>query len=112
MLFDQQKISLDDLLNIRSPGTYLVKVEGDSMEGAGIFSGDIIIVDKGMEPVEGKIVIALVDQEATVKYLTFTSGMPVLRSANPKYPPRYILENSEFSVWGVVTHSIRDHERN
>jgi len=112
MLFDQQKISLDELFNIRDPGTYLVKVEGDSMEGAGIFSGDLLIVDKGMEPAEGMIIIAVVDQEPTAKYLTFESGMPVLRSASPKYPPRYILENNDFEVWGVVTYSIRDHDRN
>lgn len=112
MLEDQAKISLDELLNIRAPGTYLIKVDGDSMEGAGIFSGDILIVDKGLDPVDGNVVIALIDREPTVKYLTFTAGMPVLRSANPKYPPRYILENDEFEVWGVVTYSIRDHDKN
>jgi DNA polymerase V len=112
MLFDQQKISLDQLLNIRAPGTYLIKVEGDSMQGAGIFSGDILIVDKGMEPAAGRVVIALVNRDPLVKYLSFVDGMPVLTSANSKYPARYILENDEFEVWGVVTYSIRDHDRN
>lgn len=112
MILDQPEISLDDLLNIRAPGTYLVKCEGDSMQGAGIFSGDILIVDRGREPKSGNIVIGVVNREPLAKYLSFDIGGPILRSANPKYPPRHIMEGDDFEVWGVVTHSLRDHWRN
>lgn len=112
MVPDHLDISLDQLLNIRAPGTYLVKVEGDSMQGAGIFSGDLLIVDKGMEATAGRVIIAVVNQEPLVKYLSFVGSHPVLRSANRKYPDRYIMEDDDFGIWGVVTHSIRDHWRN
>ena len=107
--FDQAEISLDQTLNIRAAGTYLVRVEGDSMQGAGIFSGDLLIVDKAIEAKAGNIIIAVIDGEPMCKRLEFTSGMPLLRSENRRYPPRYVLETEEFSIWGVVTHSLRDH---
>lgn len=81
------------------------------MLGAGIFSGDLLIVDKGREALPGSIVIGVINQEPTVKYLVRGSGgQIILRSGNKRYPDRYILENDEFEVWGVVTHSIRDHD--
>ncbi|OKS58508.1 LexA family protein [Pseudomonas syringae] len=109
---DHLDISLDELLNIRAPGTYLVKVAGDSMEGAGIFSGDMLIVNKGPDPKAGQVIIGVVNQEPLVKYLAFVGCHTVLRSANRKYPDRFIMEGDDFDVWGVVTHSIRDHWRN
>jgi len=81
------------------------------MRDAGIFSGDLLIVDKGREAVPGCIVIGVINQEPTVKYLARAScGQIILRSGNKAYPDRYILESDEFDVWGVVTHSIRDHD--
>lgn len=106
---DHLEISLDQLLNIRDPGTYLVMCEGDSMKGAGVFSGDLLVVDRGREAVAGNIVIGVVNQEPAVKFLSYVHGRPVLRSANRGYPDRHILEGDTFEVWGVVTHSIRDH---
>jgi DNA polymerase V len=109
---DHLEISLDELMCLRAPGTYLVKCEGDSMQGAGIFSGDLLIVDKGRDASAGDIVIGVINQEPSVKYLCFgLGGMPILRSGNKKYPDRYIMENDSFEVWGVVTHSIRDHDK-
>lgn len=114
MAFDEfpiaDTVSLDDFVDLRAPGTYLVRVEGDSMEGAGIFSGDILVVSKAAEPVRGDIVIGVVNGEPAVKRLDFCGRAPVLRSENPRYPPRYVMEGDEFSVWGVVTHSLRDHD--
>lgn len=109
---DHLDISLDQFLNIRAPGTYLVKVEGDSMEGAGIFCGDLLVVDKGLDAKAGQVIIGVVNQQPVVKYLAFVGGQMVLRSANRKYPDRFILEGDEFAIWGVVTHSVRDHWRN
>lgn len=106
-----QVLSLDELMNIRAPETYLVRVEGDSMQGAGIFSGDILIVDKAVEAVRGRIVIAVINGEPMCKRLDFEGGAPVLRSENPRYASRYIMEGDEFEIWGVVRHSLRDHDR-
>lgn len=106
---DHLEISLDQLLNIRAPGTYLVMCEGDSMMDAGVFSGDLLVVDKGREAQAGNMVIGVINQEPAVKFLSYVHGRPVLRSANRGYPDRHILEGDTFEVWGVVTHSIRDH---
>lgn len=102
-------LSLDDVLNIRDAATYLVRVEGESMQGAGIFDGDLLVVNKGLEPVRGQIVIAVINGEPQCKRLDFCAQGPVLRSENPRFPPRYVLEGEDFSVWGVVTHSVRSH---
>lgn len=102
-------LSLDELLNIRDAATYLVRVEGDSMQGAGIHSGDLLVVSKALEAVRGNIVIAVINGEPMCKRLDYRAEQPLLRSENPQYPPRYIMEGDEFSVWGVVTHSVRSH---
>jgi DNA polymerase V len=109
MLADCPVLSLDELLNIRDAATYLVRVDGDSMQGAGIHSGDLLVVSKALEPVRGSIVIAVINGEPMCKRLDYREAQPLLRSENPQYPPRYIMEGDEFSVWGVVTHSVRSH---
>ena len=102
-------ISLDELFDLRAPHVYLVKVEGDSMQGAGIFSGDVVIVDRGRDAEHGDIIIAAVNNEPVCKRLHSRDGVVILKSENPAYPPRYILEGDEFLVWGVVRFSVRDH---
>jgi DNA polymerase V len=81
----EQKISLDELLDLRAPHMYLVRIEGDSMTGAGIFCGDIAIVNRALEAEPGHIVIA-VDSEPVCKRLAKEHGQIVLKSENPKYP--------------------------
>lgn len=104
-------LSLDQVLRMRAPGTYLVRVDGDSMQGAGIFSGDILVVDRSRDAVRGNIIIAVINNEPICKRLDYCGSNPVLRSENPKYPPRYIMEGDEFSSWGVVVSSLRDHDK-
>ena len=106
---DLQAISLDDLLQIRGPSVYLVRIDGDSMEGAGIFDEDVVIVDKAIDARAGHIVIAAVNGEPVCKRLDYAGRQIVLRSENPRYAPRFIMEGDEFSVWGVVTYSLRSH---
>ena len=102
-------ISLDELFAIRAPQVYLVKVEGDSMQGAGIYSGDLVIVDRGREPEHDDIVIAAVNSEPVCKRLYRRDGVVVLKSENPAYADRYILEGDDLVIWGVVRYSVRDH---
>ncbi|OAI93384.1 LexA family protein [Pseudomonas putida] len=104
-------ISLDELFDLRAPHVYLVKIEGDSMQGAGIYSGDIVIVDRSREAEHGDIVIAAINSEPVCKRLFSKDGMVVLQSENPKYPHRHVLEGDELVVWGVVRFSVRDHEK-
>lgn len=98
-------MSLDEFL-IRNPqATFLLKVSGDSMSGAGILPGDMVIVDKGQTPRSGDIVIAEVDGEWTMKYLKKRGGDVTLIPANPKYRP--IKPKKELSIAGVVTAVVR-----
>ncbi|KRW62319.1 LexA family protein [Pseudomonas sp. TTU2014-080ASC] len=106
----ERDISLDELFNLRAPHTYIVRVAGDSMVQAGIFDGDLLLVDRSKEPRSGDIVIAALNSEPLVKRFCIEGQMTVLRSENPKYPPRYILENDELSIWGVVRFSVRSHD--
>ena len=105
----EQKLSLDQLLDIDAPHTYLVRVEGESMIDIGIFDGDIMVVNRAMPWRHRDIVIAEINGETFVKRLIQNGQQIVLRSENPKFAPRYILEGDELRIWGVVTDSIRRH---
>lgn len=107
----EQKVSLDELLDLRAPHMYLVRIEGDSMIGAGIFPGDLAVVDRSMEVESGHIVIAAVDCEPVCKRLVKECGQIILKSENPKYPSRYMMDGEELLVWGVVMYSVRSHEK-
>ncbi|WP_296250277.1 LexA family protein [Pseudomonas sp. UBA4194] len=109
--FDPVTISIDEVLKISAPSTYLVRCHGDSMTGVGIHCGDLLVVDRSIDATVGRVVIGVVNSEPMVKLLDRQGGMYILRSSNPAFPNRYVLEGDEFSVWGVVAHSIRAHER-
>jgi repressor LexA len=98
-------LSLDDLLIQNPEATFLLKVSGDSMSGAGILPGDMVLVDKGQAPKSGDIVIAEVDGEWTMKYLKKRGDSVTLIPANPKYQP--IKPRKELKIAGVVTAVVR-----
>ena len=101
-------LSLDDLLIQNRDATFLLKVSGDSMSGAGILPGDMVIVDKGQTPKSGDIVIAEVDGQWTMKYLRKRGDSVTLLPANPKYKP--IKPKSELKIAGVVTAVVRKYK--
>jgi DNA polymerase V len=105
----EQRLSLDSLLEVQAPHTYVVRVSGDSMQGAGIFDGDLLVVSRALSAQSGDVVVAAVNGEVFVKRLCRDGQQIILRSENPRYAPRYILEGDELLVWGVVTHSIHGH---
>lgn len=105
----EQQISLDEVLNIRAPHVYLASISGDSMQGAGIFDGDLAVVDRSIEPAHGHIVVALLNNEPVCKRLCMRESQMILLSENPKYPPRYVLEGDELAIWGVITSTVRSH---
>ncbi|HCE6135882.1 TPA: translesion error-prone DNA polymerase V autoproteolytic subunit [Legionella pneumophila] len=83
--------------------TFLLRATGDSMIEAGIFSNDILVVDRSLEPVDGKIIIAALNGELTVKRLSCQNGKVQLISANPNYKPIDITGEEDMVIWGVVT---------
>lgn len=101
-------MSLDDFLIQNPQATFLLKVSGDSMSGAGILPGDMVIVDKGQTPKSGDIVIAEVDGEWTMKYLRKRGSDVALIPANPKYKP--IKPKKELRIAGVVTAVVRKYK--
>lgn len=107
----ERQISLDELLDLRAPHTYLARAEGDSMIGAGIYSGDLLIVDRSLEAQHGEIVIAAVNNEPLVKRLVKRLDSIILQSENPHYPARHIMEGDELAIWGVVRYSVRSHDQ-
>ncbi|MCJ8170772.1 LexA family protein [Atopomonas sediminilitoris] len=107
----EHKLSLDELLDLHAPHIYVVRVAGDSMTGVGIFDGDYLIVSRGLTAKPGDIVVACVNGEVFVKRLCSEQGQWLLRSENPRFAPRYILEGDELLIWGVVTNSLRNHRQ-
>jgi len=99
-------LNLGELLVKHPQATFLMRVEGDSMTGAGIHNGDIIVVDKAIEPQSGKIVVAVLDGDFFVKRLVVREGRCFLVSENPKYAEKEVGEWASLDVWGVVTNVI------
>ncbi|MBM3196310.1 MAG: translesion error-prone DNA polymerase V autoproteolytic subunit [Chlamydiae bacterium] len=97
-------LNLLELLVPHPNATFYVRVVGDSMQGAGIFSGDILIVDRSSKPVERSIVVAVVNKEFTVKRLVYENGIPTLVPENPSYPTIRLEAEEELEIWGVVTY--------
>ncbi len=92
---------------IRHPAaTFFVRVSGDSMVGAGIHPGDILVVDRAEEPSHGKIIIAALNGELTVKRLSRNHDRVCLTPENPAYAPIEVTPEMQFEVWGVVVHVI------
>lgn len=102
-------LSLDELLDVRAPHTYLARAAGNSMVEVGIFDRDILVVDRSRLPEPGQVVIAALNGEPLVKIFDRQQGQALLRSANRRYPPRYLDEGDELGVWGVVGYSVRIH---
>ncbi|MBU0967778.1 MAG: translesion error-prone DNA polymerase V autoproteolytic subunit [Proteobacteria bacterium] len=101
-----RELDLNEYLITNPAATFFVRVAGDSMIGAGINHDDILIVDRSIEPVSGRIVIAIVDGELTVKRLIKNGDCCRLVAENPLYPPTEIEKEMELEVWGVVTCAI------
>lgn len=107
----RQRLDLNKLLIRHPSSTFYGRVVGDSMIDAEIFQGDIVIIDKSLEPREGDIVVCFVEGEFALKYIRFRGKRLFLCPANENYPEIEIAEGDDFRVWGVVTHTIHDHRK-
>jgi DNA polymerase V len=101
--FLEGKLDLNQHLITNPLATYFVRVSGESMLGAGIHPGDLLVVDRSMVARDGKIVIAVVNGELLVKRLKLEGTQPYLVAEHPDYPKLKITEAMEFQIWGVVT---------
>lgn len=99
----QGQINLHEVC-VRNPAeTFFLKASGDSMTGVGIHNDDLLVVDRSIDAVSGKVVIAALDDELLVKKLVRRRGKVLLVPANPDYPVIDITEREYVHVWGVVT---------
>ena len=105
--FKEIRISLDKELVKNEEATFYARVSGDSMQGAGLENGDLLIIDRSIEPSNNKIAICFVDGEFTVKRIKIESKKVYLIPENKKYSPIEINEENELVIWGIVTYVIK-----
>lgn len=103
----EDTLDLNEHLIQHPAATFFVRVQGDSMTGAGIHHGDLLVVDRALEPKSGAIVVAVINGELTVKRLQITGEKIWLRPENPRYPALEITEGMDLTIWGVVAHAVR-----
>lgn len=101
------RLDLNEHLVRRPAATFFARASGESMTGAGIFDGDLLVVDRGLAPQPDDIVIAVLHGDLTVKRLVRQGADWLLCAENANYAGLPLDEGSE--IWGVVTHSIRRH---
>lgn len=102
----RKRIDLNEHLIGNKEATFLFRVKGDSMTGAGIFEGDTLLVDRSLDPKHQCIVLALLNNEFTVKRFYRRGGVVKLLAENSIYPSRLIKAEDDFTVWGVVTYNL------
>ncbi|TBX71322.1 translesion error-prone DNA polymerase V autoproteolytic subunit [Flavobacterium silvisoli] len=105
--FDETKISLDRVLVKNTEATFYAKADGTSMSGAGIDDGDIMIIDRSLEPADGRIAVCCIDGEFTVKRLAIKEDGLYLLPENPSFQPIKVEENHKLIIWGIVTYVIK-----
>lgn len=105
----ERVLDINDLVVQNQASTFFVRVEGDSMIGAGIFSGDVLVIDRSKEAKDGVIVVAAINGEMVVKRLRRSSSRRNLElvSENEEYKPIVMGEDEDCTIWGVVVGSVR-----
>ena len=105
--FKEIRISLDKELVRNKDATFYARVSGDSMVGAGLDDGDLLVIDRSLSPENGKIAVCLVDGEFTVKRIKKEKNKLYLIPENKKYKPIELKEENELIIWGVVEYVIK-----
>ena len=104
--YAETALDLNTYLIRNKTATFFFRVMGDSMTGANIHDGDLLVVDRSIEPRHGHIVLAVINNEYTVKRLYSLNGVIELHAENPAYAPIRFQEHDELQVWGVVTGAV------
>jgi DNA polymerase V len=105
--FKEVSLDLNSLVIRHKEATFYARVSGQSMIGAGLEDGDIIVIDKSLEPRDNKIAVCCIDGEFTVKRLKMSKDICWLMPENDNYQPIKIDSDSDFMVWGMVTYVIK-----
>ena len=105
--FDESKISLDRVLVKNQEATFYAKASGTSMIGAGIDDGDIMVIDRSLEPQNNKIAVCCIDGEFTVKRISIKKDGVYLLPENKDYQAIKVTEDNELIIWGIVTYVIK-----
>ena len=105
--FKEYRLSLDKTLVKNKEATFYARVSGQSMINAGLDDGDLLIVDRSLEPQHNKIAVCFIDGEFTVKRLILKEGGVFLQPENPHYKPIQVTEDNDLQIWGIVTHVIK-----
>ncbi len=106
-----ERIDLNKALIRHPAATFLAKVEGLSMIEEGIDEGDIVIVDRSLEPEEGDLAVCCIDGDFTLKRIKVQKGRIFLMPSNKEFKPIEITPDNEFRIWGIVTHTIKANRR-
>ena len=97
---------------IRHPAsTFLARVQGDSMKDAGVYDGDLLVIDKSLPPFDGAMAVCYVDGEFTLKFIKINKNGVWLVPANETYHPIRITGQNNFLIWGIVTYSVHNQKR-
>ncbi|MFQ5570971.1 MAG: LexA family protein [Rhodothermales bacterium] len=99
-------LDLNDLIIARPASTFLMRVQGRSMEGAGIHDGDLVVVDRSLQAKDGDVVVAIVNGELTLKRVCRARGRLFLMPENDAYEAIAVTREMDFDVWGVVTYAV------
>ena len=105
--FKEVRISLDNELVKNKEATFYARVSGDSMIGAGLDDGDLLVIDRSLSPENGKIAICFIDGDFTVKRIKKEKDRLYLMPENKKYKPVELSEDNELIIWGVVEYVIK-----
>ena len=105
--FKELRISIDREVVKNEEATFYARVSGESMQGAGLDDGDLLVIDRSLEPQDNKIAVCFVDGEFTVKRLKVEEDCVYLIPENPKYQPIKVTEDNELIIWGVVTYVVK-----
>ena len=105
--FDESKISLDNVLVKNREATFYAKASGTSMIGAGIDDGDILVIDRSIEPQNNKVAVCYVDGEFTVKRIKVEKDCVYLMSENAAFQPIKVTDENLLIIWGMVTYVIK-----
>ena len=105
--FKELRISIDQEVVRNEEATFYARVSGESMQGAGLDDGDLLVIDRSMEPKNGKIAVCCIDGEFTVKRLKVVEDGVFLIPENPKYQSIKVTEENELIIWGIVTYVVK-----
>jgi DNA polymerase V len=106
--FVENSIDLNKHLVKHPSATFYGRVKGDSLINAGIDNGDLLIIDRSLEPKNGKIAVCYIDGEFTAKRIKISKNEIWLISENENYKPIRVTEENDFLIWGIVTHVIKN----